>query len=116
MAVLYQKDEIAVYDDSILIDHVDRVGFGLKATMKALRHQLKITVEGPDNLAAAVERCIAEATIAAALVLVGSAFMGAGLAAIGPAKQAFEQVFFRCVGNIVQVRFDDNSHWHTWQT
>ena len=116
MAVLYQNS-IAIYDDSFQpTGTIHWNGFTPHIEMKKLRHELTLTVDGPDNLAGAVQQCVQQGAIAAAISVIAASFIGAGVGATGPAWAAFQAAFVNCAGNQVQARLDDNSHWITWDT
>lgn len=77
---------------------------------KWLSHELFLEVYGPD--VGDVQRCLQEASIAAALAGVAAAYGTAG-AALPAAEKAFIEVFIACVGDSFSVPypFPDESHW-----
>lgn len=115
MAVLYQN-VIAVFDDSFQPTGVEWEGLVPHLKMKKLRHELTITVEGPEDLGESARTCLQEAGIAGLVAAVAAAFIGAGIGATGPAWAAFQAAFVRCAGNQVSLHLDDNSHWIEWRT
>jgi len=115
MAILYQNT-IAVFDDSFQPTGVEWDGWVPHVKMKKLRHELTLTVEGPDDLGGAVQNCIQQGTIAAAVAAIAASFIGAGIGATGPAWTAFQATFIQCAGEQVQMRLDDKSHWIEWVT
>ena len=109
-SVIYQR-ELAVYDDSFQpIGFCS--GFG-RIKMKKLRHELTLTVEGPDQkqIIDCVERSIAVGLIAAII----AAYVTGG-AALSAAISAFLANLKSCLGEGFSVRVDDRSHWIEWCT
>ncbi|MDB5691465.1 MAG: hypothetical protein JWO81_528 [Alphaproteobacteria bacterium] len=104
------SEKIAVYDDSF--QPIGTCGvFHVK--MKKLRHELTVTIEGPDE--AKIRKCLNQAVAAGLLAVIISAFTTGGIglgAAIGAATSALEG----CLGSSFKVRFDDRSHWIEWCT
>jgi hypothetical protein len=122
MSVLHQGP-IAVFDDSFQPTgtiHWHKEGrFKIPtphAEMKKLRHELILTVEGPDDFKGAVENCFKQAAISASIAAVAASFIGAGIGATSAAWETFQVQFLACAGGQVHVRIDDSSHWITWDT
>ena len=122
MSILHQGS-IAIFDDSFqptgTIHWPNDGPFGIPTPhveMKKLRHELTLTVEGPEDLRAAVEDCFKQAAVSAAIAAVIGSFVGAGIGATGAAWETFQTQFIACAGNQIQVRIDDQSHWITWDT
>lgn len=116
MAVLVSKT-IAVFDDSFQpTGAIHMQGINPHIEMKKLRHELSLTVEGPDDLKDAVAGCLKQAAVAAALTAVVAAFSGVGISATSAAWSIFETSFIGCTGHQVTARIDDKSHWITWDS
>lgn len=115
MATLVQE-VIAVFDDSFQPTGLEWDGLIPHAKMKKLRHELTLTIDGPDDIRGKVEGCLKQAGIAAALTALAAAFSGVGIGATGAAWGIFQTTFISCVGNNVQTRIDDKSHWIEWTT
>lgn len=87
-----------------------------------LRNELFLIVTSPDpavslaELKARSESCIQDASIAAAVAGVLTAYVSGGSAAIAAAEKAFTTVFVSCMSGIqdVGVRFEVRSHWTSW--
>ena len=120
MARLYDH-VIATYDDSIQPTgtiHWGKSG-GLipvpipHVEMKKLHHELHLVIDGPDG--ADVSGCVQTAAFVGLLagLLAAYATGGAGLAA---AESAATEVLVGCLGSKFQARFDNQSHWITWDT
>jgi hypothetical protein len=102
---------IAVYDDSfqpIGLCH----GFHIK--MKKLRHQLTLTVTGPDE--AKIRSCVSQAIGAGTLAALIAAFSTGGLGAAHAFFAAAIASLEGCLASGYKVRFDDKSHWIEWCT
>ncbi|MDK9696744.1 MAG: hypothetical protein OEL76_10150 [Siculibacillus sp.] len=120
MAILFTHS-IASFDDSHqptgrIVTRNDGP-FGLPnphLEWKRLHHELVLTVEGPDDLRDAVNGCLQQAAVAAAIAGLSAAFLGAGLGATGPALEVFKSVFTACIGRSIDVRLDDRSEWIVW--
>ena len=109
-SVIYKRD-LAVYDDSFQpIGFCS--GFG-SIKMKKLRHELTLTVEGPDE--AKIRSCV-ERSIGAGLVAAIIAVYLTGGAALSAAISAFIASLESCLGEGFSVRIDDDSHWIKWCT
>lgn len=122
MAILH-KDTIAIFDDSFqptgTIHWKNDGPWGLPnphIEMKKLRHELVLTIEGPEDLKDAAENCLRQGAIAGAVSALIASFIGAGIGATGAAWAAFQTAFIACAGNQIQIRIDDSSHWITWDT
>jgi hypothetical protein len=109
--VIY-SDVIAVYDDSFQPIGLCG-GFPPHIKMKKLRHELTLTVEGPDE--AKIRRCVEQA-IAAGLIAACIAAFVTGGAALPAAIAAATSALQGCLGRGFTVRFDDRSHWIEWCT
>lgn len=108
-SVIYKR-EIASYDDSF--QPIGFCGFG-SIKMKKLRHELTLTVEGPDE--AKIRSCV-EKSIAAGLIAAIIAAYVTGGAALPAAISAFIASIQSCLGDGFSVRIDDSSHWIEWCT
>ncbi len=86
-------------------------GFHIK--MKKLRHQLELTVTGPDE--ARIRSCINQATTAGLIAAIVAAFATGG-GALSAAVGAFLAALEACLGASFQVRIDNQSHWIEWCT
>lgn len=122
MATLVDR-QIAVFDDSFqptgTIHWRNDGPFGLPnphVEMKKLRHELHLTIDGPNDLSGAVQQCLQQSLIAGLITGLAAAFLGAGLGATGPAWNAFQAAFINCAGHQVTTRIDDKSHWISWDT
>ena len=115
MATMIQQN-IAIFDDSFQPTGIEFEGFVPHVKMKKLRHELTLTVDGPDDVKVKVEDCIKQAGVAAALTAVAAAFSGAGIGATSAAWSIFQSAFIGCVGSSVQAKIDDRSHWIEWRT
>lgn len=114
------QQSLAIYDDSFqptgTIHWRNDGPFGIPmphAEMKKLRHELTLTIEGPDE--ERIRGCIRQATavgVIAAIVAAIATSGGALHAAISAALAALEQ----CLGDGFSVRIDDQSHWIFWDT
>lgn len=113
------KDVIAVFDDSFQPTGNTKGSLwppSLSIEMKKLRHELTLTVEGPESGAAAARECVQRAAQAGLLGAVAGAFVGVGLGATTGAWAAAQAELVRCMGEQFSARIDDNSHWITWWT
>ena len=114
MAILLSKT-IAVYDDSFQpTGEVHWQGLDPHIEMKKLRHELTLTIEGPNDEMAAAIGCLKEAGIAAALSTVVAAFSGVGIGGTSAAWGIFQAAFLKCAGEKIQTRLDDKSIWIKW--
>ncbi|WP_201722771.1 hypothetical protein [Caulobacter sp. BP25] len=114
------QQSLATYDDSFqptgTIHWKNDGPFGLPTPhveMKKLRHELTLTIEGPNE--DQIRNCIRQAAVAgviAAIVAAVATGGGALHAAISAALAALEQ----CLGDGFSVRIDDQSHWIFWDT
>mgnify|MGYP001809911433 CR=1 FL=1 len=104
------RETIAVFDDSFQPTGMCSM-FSVK--MKKLRHEMTLTVEGPDE--GRIRQCIAEAVGAGLLAAIAAAF-GTGGGALPAAISAALARLQVCLGDSFNVRFDDRSHWIEWCT
>lgn len=114
------QQSLATYDDSFqptgTIHWKNDGPFGTPMPhleMKKLRHDLTLTIEGPDE--DRIRGCIRQAAavgLIAAIVAAIATGGGALHAAISAALAALEQ----CLGDGFSVRIDDQSHWIFWDT
>jgi hypothetical protein len=104
------SETIAVYDDSF-----QPIGFcgGFHLKMKKLRHELILTVEGPDE--AKIRSCLSQAVAAGLIAAIISAFVTGG-AALPAAIAAATSTLEACLGRGFSIRFDNRSHWIEWCT
>jgi hypothetical protein len=116
MGVLLAKT-IAVYDDSFEpTGTIHWHGIEPHIEMKKLRHELSLTIEGPDDTKEAILNCLKQAGVASALSATVAAFAGAGIGATPAAWDLFRNAFLTWAGQQVNARLDDQSHWITWDT
>ena len=115
MSVLYQNN-ITTFDDSFQPTGGSKFDPWPHFEMKKLRHELTLTVEGPDDLRQAVEGCLQQATAAGLLAAVVASFTGVGIGGTAAAFTVFQAEFTRCAGEQVTAKLDDKSHWITWWT
>ena len=120
MPILFSHS-IASYDDSHqptgTVHWRNEGPFGLPVPhpeWKRLHHVLTLIIEGPDDLRDAVNGCLQQAAVAAAIAGLSAAFLGAGIGATGPALEVFKSVFTACIGRSIDVRLDDRSEWIVW--
>lgn len=112
------RQTLATYEDSIqptgTIHWKNDGPFGTPMPhieMKKLRHQLVLTVEGPDE--DKIRDCIRKAAAAGLIAAIVAAAAGGGgalQAAVSAALAALE----RCLGDGFSVRVNDLSHWIYW--
>lgn len=104
------SETIAVYDDSF-----QPIGFcgPFRLKMKKLRHELTLTVEGPDE--AKIRDCMRKAVAAGLIAAIVSAFVTGG-AALPAAISACTATLKACLGDSFSIRFDNRSHWIEWCT
>lgn len=108
--VIY-KQTIASYEDSWQpIGFCS--GFG-SIKMKKLKHDLVLTIEGPDG--EKIKNCI-ERSIGIGLIAAIIAAYVTGGAALPAAISAFLASIESCLGEGFSVRFDDHSDWVKWCT
>jgi hypothetical protein len=105
------RKSIAVYDDSFQPIGMCSL-FHVK--MKKLRHELTLTVTGPDE--AKIRRCIDQALGAGVLAAIIAAFATGGMGAAQAFVSAALSSITACLGDSYSVRFDDESHWIEWCT
>ena len=119
------EDKIAIYDDSWQTKvewELQNIVFGIKTKVpvpftRALRHELFLVVDGPDNVGDGVKNCISQAAGAGLIAAIASAYVGAGIGAIEAGKAAFIASVTACLGDLanqVTVTLDDRSHWTDW--
>lgn len=108
--VIVQK-KIAVYDDSF--QPIGLCG-GFHVKMKKLRHELTLTVTGPDE--GQIRHCIDQSLGAGAIAAIIAAFASGGMGAAGAFVSAAIATLKSCLGSKFDVRFDDQSHWIEWCT
>ncbi len=83
---------------------------------RALRHQLKLVVRGPndENVRQAVNGCVQQGAIAAAIAGVGTAVVTGGAGTV-VAVQTFINYVATCAGGYasqsISAGIEDNSHW-----
>lgn len=104
------SERIAVYDDSF--QPIGLCG-GFHVKMKKLRHELTVTIEGPDE--AKIRRCLQQAVAAGIIAAIVAAFVTGG-AALAAAISAALSSLEACLGSSFKVRFDNRSHWIEWCT
>lgn len=104
------KQNLATYDDSFQPIGMCSM-FSIK--MKKLRHNLELTVTGPDE--ARIRHCIEQATVAGLIAAIIAAYATGG-AALPAAISAFVGSLESCLGSSFQVRVDNRSHWIEWCT
>lgn len=102
---------IAIYDDSF--QPIGLCG-GFHVKMKKLRHELTLTVNGPDE--DKIRHCIDEAFAAGLLAALIAAFASGGMGAAQAFIAAALSSLGGCLGSSYSVRFDDKSHWIEWCT
>ena len=83
------------------------------AEMKKLRHDLIVTISGPDENH--IRSCIESALTAGIIAALVAAFTTGG-AAFPAAVAAATSALTGCLGAGYSVRFDDRSHWIYWCT
>jgi len=89
--------------------------------LQQLRHELFLTIEGPDleNVRTAVNECLSTAELAGMLAGITAAFTPIGLiGALEVAKNVFLAAFSACIGSkipefagMINAKFPDHSHW-----
>jgi hypothetical protein len=120
MPVLYDH-VIARFDDSIQPTgtiHWGQSGGLIKVPiphveMKKLAHELHLVISGPDG--GDVTHCVQSGAVVGLIAAVVTAYVSGG-AAIGAAEEAFKDALLLCLGANFSVRFDNQSHWVTWDT
>ena len=120
MTVLYDH-VIASYDDSQqptgTIHWIQSGGFISvpvpHVEMKKLAHELRLVIEGPDGTD--VIGCVQQAAFVGLLAGVVAGYLtgGAGIAA---GEEAAVEMLTACLGSKCTARFDNDSHWVTWDT
>jgi hypothetical protein len=101
---------LATFDDSF--QPIGSCGW-LSIKMKKLRHELTLTVEGPDE--AKIRSCIQE-SIAVGLIAAIVAVYATGGGALQAALSAFVAQMEACLSGGYTIRIDDRSHWIEWCT
>lgn len=110
--VIYNQT-LAVFDDSFQPTGNTKFDPWPHAEMKKLRHELILTVKGPDE--AKIRSCLQQGAILAAIAAIAAA-AGTGGAALPAAVSAFTSSLVSCLGESYDVRIDDRSHWIYWWT
>ena len=108
-SIIYKRG-IASYDDSF--QPIGFCGFG-SIKMKKLRHELTLTVEGPDE--AKIRSCVEQAITAGLIAAIIAAYVTGG-AALPAAISVFIASIESCLAGGYSVRIDDSSHWIEWCT
>lgn len=107
---------IGVFDDSFQPTGNTKFDPWPHLEMKKLRHELHLTIEGPDDGAAAARNCLNQALGAGLIAAVGTAFLGVGIGATAAAWEAASATLLTCLGGQFSTRLDDRSNWITWWT
>lgn len=106
------KEVITVFDDSFQpTGNTKFEDWSIHFEMKKLRHELTLTVDGPESGVEAARGCLQTAAGAGLIAAVGTAFFGAGLGATGAAWAAAQEALVSCLGNQYAAKLDDKSHW-----
>lgn len=122
------RERLATFKDSLQHKvEMELKDFGFFKTdvprlyQRELEHNLMITVNGPDGLESQARECFQIAASAGVLAGLASAFLGAGLGALGAAGTAAAESLSACLAaraaiaaSQIEVRFDDESHWNDW--